>query len=168
MVLRWLTALVALPGMVVIFIPALIIWSTTGWQGIEVAGPGVLSFWAAVIVGTAGFALSARSSSLFKRFGEGTPAPWDPPRHFVVRGPYRYVRNPMIMGVVLMLIAESLLLQSWYLACWAGIFFMGNAIYFPLVEEKGLKKRFGVEYEEYCRHVSRWLPRLTPWEPGKN
>lgn len=79
-----------------------------------------------------------------------------------------YVRNPMITGVLFMLSAEAMLFQSWPLALWMGIFFMGNAIYFPLVEEKGLEKRFADDYRRYKANVPRWIPRLHPWIPDKD
>ncbi len=99
------------------------------------------------------------------KVGNGTPAPWDPPKKLVIRGPYCYVRNPMIISVMLMLLAEVLLFQSWPIAAWIVVFFIGNSIYFPLVEEKNLEKRFGDDYREYKAHVRRWIPRLRPW-PG--
>ncbi len=97
--------------------------------------------------------------------GRGTLAPWDPPRQLVAQGPYRYVRNPMISGVVLILFGEALLLLSWPHLTWALMFFIINAIYIPLVEEPVLAERFGESYREYCRQVPRLLPRLRPWEP---
>jgi protein-S-isoprenylcysteine O-methyltransferase Ste14 len=69
----------------------------------------------------------------------------------------------MITGVLLMLSAEALLLQSWPVGIWMMVFFIGNAIYFPLIEEKGLEKRFGNEYRNYKANVPRWIPRLRPW-----
>jgi len=104
---------------------------------------------------------------LFTRYGDGTPAPWEPPRNLVIRGPYRHVRNPMITGVLFLIAAEALLLGSWPLIVWMGLFFLGNAVYFPLVEEKGLEERFGQAYREYKRNVPRWLPRQQPWIPGR-
>lgn len=74
------------------------------------------------------------------KFGEGTPAPWDPPKKLIVRGPCCYVGNPMITGVLLIHLAEATLLQSWPIALWMVVFYIGNAIYFPLFEEKGLEK----------------------------
>jgi protein-S-isoprenylcysteine O-methyltransferase Ste14 len=73
----------------------------------------------------------------------------------------------MITGILLLLLAEAMLLQSWHLALWMMVFFIGNTIYFPLVEEKGLEKRFGAPYLEFKAHVPRWIPRLRPWnKPG--
>ncbi|HEX3068855.1 MAG TPA: isoprenylcysteine carboxylmethyltransferase family protein, partial [Thermoanaerobaculia bacterium] len=79
-------------------------------------------------------------------------------------GPYRYVRNPMIAGVILIIIAESLLFRSLSLAEWAAAFFVINAIYFPLIEEPQLESRFGEEYRRYKRHVRRFVPRIQPWK----
>ena len=95
--------------------------------------------------------------------GKGTLAPWDPPRRLVVRGPYAYVRNPMISGVVFVLFGEALLLLSRPHLEWALLFLLINAVYIPLLEEPLLRERFGDEYREYSRHVPRLMPRLTPW-----
>ena len=81
----------------------------------------------------------------------------------VVAGPYCHVRNPMIIGVFSILLAEALLLHSWPIAVWLGIFIILNLIYMPLFEEKALEARFGAEYREYKLHVPRWLPRWRPW-----
>ena len=70
-----------------------------------------------------------------------------------------------ITSVLLMLFAEAALLQSLPIALWMLVFFIAHAIYFPLSEEKGLKKRFGDDYREYCAHVPRWIPKLRPWKP---
>lgn len=128
--------------------------------------PGGISFWVGLLLAGAGLALGAWTATLFMKFGDGTPAPWDPPKKLVVRGPYRYVRNPMISGVLLMLMAEAILLQSWPIAAWMAFFFLGNGVYFPLVEEKDLERRFGPAYGRYKAHVPRWIPRLRPWEPS--
>ena len=116
---------------------------------------------AALAVGLLLFGASLRR---FATEGEGTLAPWDPPRRLVVRGPYRYVRNPMISGVVFVLCAEALLLLSLPHAAWALAFLGLNLVYIPLVEEPQLERRFGDSYREYCRHVRRIMPRLRPWQ----
>jgi protein-S-isoprenylcysteine O-methyltransferase Ste14 len=159
-----LLAIVILPGTMVGGVPAAIIWfSRHTPAAVSLTGPLDPVFWAALSCAALGAALGVQTVRLFVRKGNGTPAPWHPPRRLVVEGPYRYVRNPMITGVVLCLIAESLILRSWPLAVWAVVFFIGNAVYFPLVEEKSLERRFGQEYREYRRHVPRWIPRLRPW-----
>ena len=108
--------------------------------------------------------LFAASLWHFVSEGRGTLAPWDPPRRLVVRGPYRFVRNPMISGVVLVIFGEALVLMSRAHLGWA-LFFLGlNAVYIPLLEEPLLAERFGDGYREYCRHVPRLLPRWRAWE----
>ena len=102
----------------------------------------------------------------FATVGEGTLAPWEPPQRLVVRGVYRHVRNPMISGVLFVLLGESALTASAPLCRWFLIFAVINAIYIPLSEEPGLIKRFGDEYRTYKRNVPRWIPRLTPWNAG--
>jgi len=99
--------------------------------------------------------------------GEGTLAPWDPPRRLVVRGPYRFVRNPMISGVIFLLFGEALVLLSRPHALWALVFLALNAVYIPLVEEPQLEQRFGDPYREYRANVRRFLPRLRAWEPPR-
>lgn len=161
---RLVRIIIVLPGTVAVFVPAVILGvTTTSTFSSALAGPGQIGFWVAVLSAIIGLGLSVWTVTLFMKFGEGTPAPWDPPQKLVVRGPYRYVRNPMITGVVLILFAETLLFQSWPIAVWMMLFFIGNAIYFPLVEEKGLEKRFGDDYRVYKAHVPRWIPRLRAW-----
>jgi protein-S-isoprenylcysteine O-methyltransferase Ste14 len=110
----------------------------------------------------AGLGLVAWTVKLFATEGRGTLAPWQPTAKLVVRGPYRHVRNPMITGVALILGGEALFFQSLALAILLAVFVGVNAIYFPLVEEPGLSRRFGAEYDDYRRRVPRWVPRLRP------
>lgn len=112
-----------------------------------------------------GLVLFGASLRRFATEGRGTLAPWDPPRQLVVRGPYRFVRNPMISGVVLVLCGEAALLVSRPHAIWALTFAAINLAYIPLFEEPQLAARFGESYREYCRHVPRLVPRPTPWSP---
>jgi protein-S-isoprenylcysteine O-methyltransferase Ste14 len=112
-----------------------------------------------------GLVLFVASLRRFATEGEGTLAPWDPPRRLVVHGPYRYVRNPMISGVVLVLFGEAAVLLSRPHLSWALLFLGINAVYIPLLEEPLLAARFGDAYRTYCRHVPRLLPRWRPWDP---
>ena len=162
---RLVRTIIVLPGNVIIFIPAAILWISErlGYSP-KFAAAGQFSFWVALLAASIGLCLSIWTVTLFMKFGKGTPAPWDHPKKLVIRGPYCYVRNPMI-SVMLMLLAEALLFQSWPIAAWLVVFFIGNSIYFPLVEEKNLEKRFGDDYREYKAHVRRWIPRPRPW-PG--
>ena len=157
-------SIIVLPGNVLVFIPAAILWISKrlGYSP-KFAAPGQFFFWVALVAASIGLGLCIWTATLFVKFGKGTPAPWNPPKKLVIRGPYRYVRNPMIIGVLLILLVEALLFQSWPIAAWLMIFFIGNSIYFPLVEEKSLEKRFGNDYKEYKAHVRRWIPRLCAW-----
>ncbi len=160
----FIKTIIILPGTVLVFVPAAILLTTQDSKSaVELASPAQIQFWIALLSATAGLILSIWTSNLFIKFGKGTPAPWDPPKKLVIRGPYRHVRNPMITGVLLLLFAEALLLQSRPIAIWMIIFFIANAIYFPLIEERSMEKRFGNEYRNYKKQVPRWIPRLTPW-----
>lgn len=108
----------------------------------------------------AGLSLFVWCVTLFARIGKGTLAPWDPTRALVALGPYRFVRNPMITGVALMLVGESTFFRSWRLAAWTALFVVLNHVYFLAVEEPGLRSRFGEQYRRYAAAVPRWLPRL--------
>ena len=161
---RLVKPILILPGNVVVVIPALILWAAgeTSYGG---AAPSVgdVTFWGGLVTAVPALGLMAWTVRLFATHGEGTPAPWDPPRRLVVLGPYRHVRNPMISGVILFLIAETLASRAPALACWAVFFAVANAVYFPLFEEPALVRRHGEAYRRYKRCVPRWIPRLTPW-----
>lgn len=163
---RMAKAVIVLPGTALVVVPGLILWATSGTaHAAAPAAPGQVPFWLGLAAAAVGASFGGWSARLFVRLGDGTPAPWDPPRKLVVAGPYRYVRNPMITGVLFMLAGEALLAQSWPIAAWGAVFFAANAVYFPLVEEKGLVGRFGDDYRTYKANVPRWIPRLTPWRP---
>jgi protein-S-isoprenylcysteine O-methyltransferase Ste14 len=165
---RHMKAIIVLPGTVLVFIPGAILLATRDSRfALELASPAEIWFWLALLAAIIGLALSGWAAALFVKLGQGTPAPWDPPKRLVIRGPYRHVRNPMITGALLMLLAEAILFQSLPIATWMTVFFIGNAIYFPLIEERGLEKKFGDEYRNYKANVPRWLPRLRAWK-GKD
>jgi protein-S-isoprenylcysteine O-methyltransferase Ste14 len=116
---------------------------------------------------TMGLALFAASLRHFAIHGLGTLAPWDPPRRLVVRGPYRYVRNPMISGVIFMLCGLALGLRSAPHATWAAGFMAATFLQIPLLEEPQLEARFGSAYRRYRSAVPRFVPRMRPWtDPG--
>lgn len=165
-IVRWLMAVFALPFTVLVAVPSLLLWLTCGHDwAVCLPSPCSIRLWAAVVFGLVGLLLALWTCSLFFRFGEGTAAPWDPPKRFVVRGPYRHVRNPMITGVILVLWSQTILFSSLALAGWLCLFALVNLFYIPAIEEKALARRFGTEYEAYRRHVPRWLPRRTAWKP---
>ena len=155
---RHVLAIALLPVMAAIVLPALIV--VGGDDAID-AGWGLLGL---IPIGV-GFFLWAWTVRLFATVGEGTLAPWDPTSNLVVRGPYRHVRNPMISGVLFVLLGEAAMFGSTALLIWAAAFFAVNALYMPVVEEPGLRRRFGDEYDAYRANVPAWLPRLRPW-PG--
>jgi protein-S-isoprenylcysteine O-methyltransferase Ste14 len=159
-------AVLALPFQVLVVIPAALLWLTRGARSpLSPAGPAEPAFWAALACFAAGLSLMVATIRLFDRRGQGTLAPWDPPRRLVVAGPYRRVRNPMISGVLLNLLGEALLFRSAALGAWLAVFFVSNNLYFVLSEEPALERRFGDEYRRYRAAVPRWIPRLRPWQP---
>jgi len=161
---RYAGALVVLPGTVLGLVPFALsrLTADTAWQSNPISLNNPL-FLLAVVIGMMGFLLASWTNRLFLLVGKGTPAPWSPPKKFVVHGPYRYVRNPMMLAVYLMLAAEALFFGSPAIWIWLAVFVIGNLIYIPLSEEKGLRKRFGEDYVLFCRNVPRWIPRLRPW-----
>jgi protein-S-isoprenylcysteine O-methyltransferase Ste14 len=163
-VIRHLLSIAALPFVVTVVVPY---WVTrrAGVTLAMAAEPlGFLGQILGVVVLATGLVLFATSLRRFATEGQGTLAPWDPPRRLVLRGPYRYVRNPMISGVIFILLGEALLLRSQPVFLWALTFIGINLLYIPIFEEPQLRGRFGVDYVEYCRNVRRFLPRLTPWQ----
>ncbi len=104
--------------------------------------------------------------ALFASKGKGTLAPWSPPRRLVTTGPYRYVRNPMIIGVISIIIGESLLYNSIAVLIWAVVFFAINSINFEFFEERRLETRFGESYLDYKESVPKWIPSLKPYKPS--
>src|SRR6266498_4688259 len=91
--------------------------------------------------------------------GRGTISPIDPPKHLVVRGLYRYVRNPMYVSVVMVLLGEAILFMSMPVLIEAGIFIVLANLFVILYEERVLGKQFGKSYDEYRQTVGRWIPR---------
>ncbi len=165
MMLRNLLAILLLPFVVAVVVPCWLLGSAVpGYTRWASALPAV---WALRSVGLAllvvGLLLFGSCVILFARVGRGTLAPWDPTRKLVAVGPYRFVRNPMISGVLMLLAAEALLLGSWVIGIWGCAFVLINHVYFVLSEEPGLERRFGESYRVYKRNVPRWIPRVRPW-----
>jgi protein-S-isoprenylcysteine O-methyltransferase Ste14 len=165
---RQLRAIGLLPGVGTIGVPAAVVLLAdsvnVGW-GLPFP-VSVLPILLGIVLIAFGLLLMYRTISLFASAGEGTLAPWDPTQRLVVRGPYRHVRNPMISGVLSILLGEAALLGSIPLLAWFAAFFAANAIYMPLVEERALERRFGDDYATYKRNVPRWIPRRRPWTPA--
>ncbi len=159
-------AITLLPGAVLVVVPGIILYSSGtiyfAW-GLQPPLNALL-----LALGTAciafGLFLMAKTISLFAGVGQGTLAPWEPPKKLVVKGVYRHVRNPMISGVLFILCGQSLIFGSTAIVAWFLFFLMGNLTYIPLLEEPGLEKRFGEDYALYKKNVPRWIPRVKPWQ----
>jgi protein-S-isoprenylcysteine O-methyltransferase Ste14 len=157
LVIRNILFVVLVPGTVTVLIPWLITWrgrvaqfsQWTPWRCL-----GLLP-----LVTGAGIVLWCVWD--FAVIGRGTPAPIDPPTQLVVRGPYRYVRNPMYVGVVLILLGESALFESFALLAYTAVFLAAAHCFVVFYEEPGLHRRFGDSYAAYRHRVHRWWPRVT-------
>lgn len=163
---KQLRAILFLPVMVTLIIPALLVAGGGMNMGFGLPAPSLwLELGAGLVFFALGVLLVVKTISLFARFGHGTLAPWDPTQRLVVRGVYRHVRNPMISGVFCILLGETLLLGSTWLLAWLLFFVAANWIYIPRVEEASMQARFGAEYSRYRENVPRWIPRWRAWEP---
>ena len=161
-----LLSILILPFNVLITIPAIILYFTRDFYwGLGFKGKQAIFFYfLAIVFILIGLYFLIKTISLFAKVGKGTLAPWNPTQKLVVEGPYKRVRNPMITGVLFVLLGEAILFGSKYLLIWFLLFFFVNHIYFLLSEEPGLQKRFGSSYERYQQNVPRWLPRLQQWQ----
>jgi protein-S-isoprenylcysteine O-methyltransferase Ste14 len=145
---------------------ALWFWLLPPWLGFRVDTAGAMRWrWVAAIPSALGFAVAIRCIWDFGWTGHGTPVPIAPPQKLVVVGFYRYVRNPMYVGffvgwLSLWVIFGRASLAALSVLCVAVI---GVALFVRFYEEPTLRKLFGADYEEYCRNVPRWIPRLRAW-----
>jgi protein-S-isoprenylcysteine O-methyltransferase Ste14 len=148
---------------------ALWFWLLPGWLGFRVETAGAARWrWLAAVPSVLGFAVALRCVWDFGWTGRGTPMPAVPPQRLVVVGFYRHVRNPMYVG---------------FAAGWMGLWIvfghanliaivavaavaLGVDLFVMFYEEPTLRGKFGADYEEYCRNVRRWWPRLRPWTKG--
>lgn len=146
-------------GLLLVFVPARILASV----GVGTPGGPVALRALGMLVATAGGSLALWCVLAFALLGKGTPAPFDPPRRLVVRGPYAYVRNPMYWGAALALLGAALAFRSLALAGYAVLFMAVAHAFVRAYEEPTLRRLFGKDYEAYCRHVRRWVPR----RPGR-
>jgi protein-S-isoprenylcysteine O-methyltransferase Ste14 len=152
--LRTLIFTIVVPGFWTVIVPYWLVprGTTPDFRGTSIAG-GLL-----IVAGAALYFLCAFWG--FALRGEGTPLPLDPPKKLVVEGPYRIVRNPMYWSVASVLLGEALVFRSVTLAEVTGVFFVATNLFVLLYEEPVLQRKFGAEYEEYCRRVPRWIPRF--------
>lgn len=138
-------------------------WVLTRWRTEPVLfGVSALPWLGYVLIG-AGASVVVESFVRFAVKGLGTPAPAAPTVHLVVSGLYRYVRNPMYVGVLSVIIGQALILGSLLLLEYAALVWMCFFAFVVLYEEPSLQHRFGDGYENYRASVPRWWPRTTPW-----
>jgi protein-S-isoprenylcysteine O-methyltransferase Ste14 len=138
-----------------VFVPARLI----SWSGLRRPAAMGIAQAIGMVITAAGALLAVSCILTFALLGKGTPAPFDPPRRLVVRGPYRFVRNPMYLGAGLALAGAALFYESAALAGYAVVFLLVTHAFVVLYEEPTLRATFGTDYEGYCRRVRRWWPR---------
>ncbi len=163
---RHLLSFLVAPVTMTLVIPAaiLIVAGVPAPHPSSAASIGLATLGGVLIVGGSG--LLIWTVALFDRVGKGTLGVGKvlgEPVHLVVRGPYRHVRNPMITGVVCILLGEAAIAASGWLLLWAAVFFALQATVIRFWEEPHLVRRFGREYVDYRRNVPRWIPRISAW-----
>jgi Phospholipid methyltransferase len=151
--------LVIAPGIVAVYIP----WRICRWH-VEAPLTGVFSIRIlGVLLIAAGFSVLLDSFARFAVQGLGTPAPLFPNRHLVVSGLYRYMRNPMYVAVVTLIVGQGLFfgdvrVLEYGIAVWTAFH-----LFVLIYEEPTLRNTYGSEYEAFCANVPRWVPRFRPW-----
>ena len=142
------------PGTVTVLIPYLLLSARRG--GVAVLGPLRFLGFAPLLLGVAIYVWCARD---FATRGQGTPAPYDPPRRLVMSGFYQFVRNPIYVGVLLIVLGEAILFHAPALLPYAALLFLAFHLRVLSYEEPTLRRMFGEAYVRYCAAVPRWLPR---------
>ena len=153
--LRTLGWFLLLPGTFMGFIP----WWLRQWFEGPFTWKGNVWQWVGIWLILNGIGLAGWCVNLFNVKGRGTPLPLDPPKRFVANGPYRFVRNPMVIGLWLVLAGQALLYQSLAVTIYLLLVVALAASFVRFVEEPDLERRFGPEYLAYKRQVPRWVPR---------
>jgi len=157
------TFLVIAPGIVAGYVP----WRICRWHlGAPLLGTSAFRVVGVLLI-VAGLPILLDSFARFALQGLGTPAPIFPTRHLVVSGLFRYVRNPMYVAVVSLVLGQGLFFGSvrvleYGIAVWAAFY-----VFVLIYEEPTLRKTYGPEYEQFCANVPRWIPRLRPWRSDR-
>ena len=144
-------------GIVLVYLPSRFL----SWSGVVAPATTGASQVAGMIMVAIGTAIALWCVLTFVFIGKGTPAPFDPPRKLVIRGPYRFVRNPMYIGAGMTLAGAAVFYQSLSIFIYTGLFFLITHLFVVLYEEPTLRRTFGDEYETYFRQVRRWLPKRS-------
>jgi protein-S-isoprenylcysteine O-methyltransferase Ste14 len=151
LLLKNLAFTLVLPGTIGVYLP---VWIASG-----PASPACVAGAAALALLALGAAIYAWCVWDFATFGRGTPAPIDAPKRVVVRGLYRFTRNPMYVGVLTVIVGLAVLHRSLPVAAYAAVVATGFHLFVLLYEEPHLRRLFGAEYDAYCVRVGRWLPK---------
>ena len=162
LILRNVVFTVVVPGLGGVWLPWWLL--THGTRG-AMSTPTPAA-WAALPVIAAGAALYFWCVWNFATVGGGTPGPWDAPRRVVARGPYRWVRNPIYLAALLVVLGEAWLFTSLRLLAYAGVMAACFHLFVTGYEERTLARRFGPAYLEYRRAVPRWIPRKPAYPAG--
>lgn len=147
------------PGVIAGVIP----WGISGYR----MEPALLGFepfrWIGGLLLVLGATLLIETFVRFARQGRGTPAPIYPTEHLVITGSYRFVRNPMYVAVISLILGQALLFGSVAVLVWGLVVWLTVHLFVLAYEEPTLQSTFGAEYDAYRAGVRRWIPRLTPW-----
>lgn len=153
--LKTLLFTILVPGTVAVFIPLSLLNSASASGTVPV---GSLRYGGLVLLGI-GLVIYLWCAWDFTSAGKGTPAPIDPPKNLVIRGLYKYVRNPMYVGVLCVVLGQAIWFESRILFGYAALVFMLFNAFVLLYEEPALRQKFGDTYRQYCSLVPRWIPR---------
>lgn len=154
--MRTLTYATFFVGFILVYLPSRVLaWADIG-RPAEIGWAQI----AGIAISCVGAALALSCVGAFAWLGKGTPAPFDPPRRLVIRGPYRFVRNPMYIGAAIALSGAALFYWSLSLFAFVCGFLLVTHLFVILYEEPTLRRLFGPEYADYCAHVERWRPTV--------
>lgn len=145
-----------------VVVAGLVPWWLTGWRTGRTWLPLQLIGW---ILVAAGAAVLVHAFTRFVTEGSGTPAPVAPTQRLVTGGLYRFVRNPMYVAVVSVIVGQAMIVGRVELWIYAGVAWLTMAAFARWYEEPVLRRQFGEDYERYRRAVPAWLPRWRPWHP---
>lgn len=149
------------------FVAGIVPYWISGWHPAPtIAGSSAMQALGMLLI-ILGLPLLLDSFTRFALQGLGTPAPVFPTEHLVVTGFYRYVRNPMYVGVAAAIFGQALCLRNLRVFGYGVLVCVAFDVFIRVYEEPTLRGTFGREYGEFCENVPRWIPRLTPWKPDK-